>query len=329
MGTLVREDGVRLVRGRKGVKAEAEDCFGRLATVALADDGGGMWRAWMQVFLGLGCSLAAGGAEVSVEDWLQRAQTAQSQGLMKRALELAGGAVEAFPGDLRTHYYRVQLLGRLQQWPEMEAALTRAMDLAPEEPGLWWERGLVRLRLAQFEAAVRDFDRHIALRPAREAEVWPRGIALFYLGRWGDARRQFELHGRVNPRDVENSAWHFACVAKLEGVESARKGWLPVTGDRRVPMTELAALMAGTGSVEAVWGAVRALPEGTGRATATMYAHLYLSLYYGAMGQKELEARHATEAAGSAGVEGIMRDIARLHADWLAAGLSKGPSGFR
>jgi tetratricopeptide (TPR) repeat protein len=290
-----------------------------------------MWRAWKQVVmvLGLGYSLAAGGAEASVEDWLQRARTAQSQGLMKRALELAGGAVEAYPGDLRTHYFQVQLLGRLQQWPELDTALTRALALAPEEPGWWWERGLVRLRLARFEAAVKDFDRHIALRPAREAEMWPRGIALFYLGRWGEARRQFEIHGKVNPRDVENSAWHFACVAKLEGVESARKAWLPVTGDRRVPMTELGALMAGTGTVEAVWGVVRAMPAGTGRATASMYAHLYLALYYGALGQKELEARHAAEAAGSAGVEGIMRDIARLHVDWLAAELAKGSSALR
>ena len=149
---------------------------------------------------------------------------------------------------------------------------------------------------------------------------------MFYAGRYDDGRRQFELHRTVNPRDVENSAWHFACVARSEGFEAARKALLPVTGDGRVPMTQIQALLAGTGTPAEVLRAAEGVADPTRKGEAVFYAQLYLALYHGAEGRKDLETRHAAEAARLGPEYGIMGELARVHADWVAARLRAGTS---
>ncbi|MBM3891852.1 MAG: tetratricopeptide repeat protein, partial [Verrucomicrobia bacterium] len=67
---------------------------------------------------------------------------------------------------------------------------------------------------------------------------WQRGLALYYAERYTDGRAQFEAHQKVNSEDVENAAWHFLCVAKAENVDAARKAFIPITRDARVPMKE-------------------------------------------------------------------------------------------
>ncbi|NDI17902.1 MAG: hypothetical protein EBY83_08090, partial [Verrucomicrobia bacterium] len=91
-------------------------------------------------------------------------------------------------------------------------------------------------------------DRLVELQPEAEPELWQRGLALYYAGRFADGRRQFELHRTVNPADVENVAWHFACVARDQGPDKARQAIIPVGQDRRVPMREILDLFAGTGA---------------------------------------------------------------------------------
>ena len=59
-----------------------------------------------------------------------------------------------------------------------------------------------------------------------------------------DGAKQFELHKTVNPDDVENSAWHFLCVARSKGIESVRKGLIDVTGDSRIPMMKVQEMLA-------------------------------------------------------------------------------------
>lgn len=73
---------------------------------------------------------------------------------------------------------------------------------------------------AQPVESAKVFDQLVAARPESEPELWQRGLALYYAGRFDDGRRQFELHRTVNPADVENVAWHFACVARDQGVDA-------------------------------------------------------------------------------------------------------------
>lgn len=156
------------------------------------------------------------------------------------------------------------------------------------------------------------FDRVVAARPALEPELWQRGIALYYAGRFADGRRQFETHRGANPADVENVAWHFACVAREQGAEAARAALLPVGDDARVPMREILALFAGRGTPEAVLAAADAGPEPALR-NQRCYAHLYLGLYAEACGRDEDAKRHLRLAAGPYSMDHFMGRVAQLH----------------
>ena len=82
------------------------------------------------------------------------------------------------------------------------------------------------------------FDALVKLRPEIEPELWQRGLALYYADRFADGVAQFERHKEVNPADVENVTWHFACLARDKDVDTARKQLLAVGNDARVPMKE-------------------------------------------------------------------------------------------
>jgi lipoprotein NlpI len=157
------------------------------------------------------------------------------------------------------------------------------------------------------------FDRLVAAAPDLEPELWQRGLALYYADRFTDGRRQFELHRTVNPDDVENPAWHFLCVARLEGMEAARRALLPVGHDRRVPMSQILALFAGRGDAAAVLAAAEQ-GEGEMRRNQLCYAHLYLGLHAEALGDAEAARRHITQAAGPFRMDHFMGRVAVLHA---------------
>lgn len=261
----------------------------------------------------------------SAEQWLAKSQESLGRGLMKPALEQVTRAIESSPKDPRLLHFRSRLFERMRQLPSCEADLSRALELAPAEAALWLDRGILRLRMGAFAGAVSDFDQYAERRPGRAAELWQRGIALFYVGRFAEARRQFESHRTVNPEDVENSAWHFCCVARESGVEAARKAWLPVVSDGRVPMREIQSLFRGSMKPEELLAGVESMgPPEERLAQARFYAHLYLALYHGALGEREAELRHAAEAARSGAGYGIMGEIAQRHADWVAVGLRSG-----
>ncbi len=259
----------------------------------------------------------------SAAEWLARARGVESRGLMKQAIEFAGKAIATAPGDPKALYFRAALFERTRQFAPAESDLNRAIELAPGEPSLLFQRGLIRLRLSDFEGAVSDFNRFAERRPARAATLWERGIALFYAGRYEEARRQFELHRTINPRDVENSAWHFACVAHLDGLKRAQAEWMNVHGDTRVPMKEIQDFMKGQGSEAAVMEAADAVPDPHQHAAARFYGLFYRSLFHGAEGRHDLEAKCAAEAAGDAESFGLMGDIALVHADWVASQLRR------
>jgi lipoprotein NlpI len=157
------------------------------------------------------------------------------------------------------------------------------------------------------------FDRLVAAAPDREPDLWQRGLALYYAERFQDGREQFELHRTVNPDDVENPAWHFLCVARLEGVEAARRALLPVGRDGRVPMREILDLFAGRGDAAAVLAAAKQ-GEGDARRNQLCYAHLYLGLHAEATGDAEAARRHIVQAAGPYRMDHYMGRVAVLHA---------------
>lgn len=192
------------------------------------------------------------------------------------------------------------------------AASPSSMAAEPT-PGELFGRAVDLFFEAKPVESARVFDQLVLAVPGAEPELWQRGLALYYAERFQDGRRQFELHKTVNPNDVENPAWHFLCVARLEGPEAARKALLPVGEDPRVPMAEILALYAGRGTEAAV---IEAAEKGHGEARKNQlcYAHLYLGLYAEALGDAKKAEHHMIQAAGPCRMDHFMGAVAVMHA---------------
>ena len=192
-------------------------------------------------------------------------------------------------------------------WAGMAAAA------APAGPQELFDEGVRRFFAAEPAESARLFDALVAAQPAVEPQLWQRGISLYYAGRFADGRRQFELHGPANPADVENAAWHFACVARDEGVPVARRALLPVGDDPRVPMREILELFAGRAEPDSVLAAAEAGAEAV-RRNQRCYAHLYLGLYFEAAGDADRARIHILQAAGPFSMDHYMGRVAQVHA---------------
>ena len=165
---------------------------------------------------------------------------------------------------------------------------------------------------AKIKESVAAFDKLIELVPEAKPQLWQRGLSLYYADKFAEGRDQFETHQTVNTADVENAAWHFLCVARLEGVEGARKHFIPIEGDSRVPMKEVHQLFAGKGSEEAVLKAADVGEESEKR-NQLCYAHLYLGLYYEALKDTAKAKAHMLKAAKDYSMDHYMGETARVH----------------
>lgn len=175
------------------------------------------------------------------------------------------------------------------------------------------EAGTKAFFAGNINEALQHWDRQIAADPAAGPHHWQRGLALYYAGKYQEGRLQFESHQLVNPQDVENAAWHFLCVAKLETPEAARKVFIPITHDPRVPMKEMHALYAGKGTAEAVLEAAEKKEDASSLKNQRCYAHLYLGLYYEALGDAAKAKTHLLKAAGEFRQDHYMGKTAQLH----------------
>ena len=165
------------------------------------------------------------------------------------------------------------------------------------------------------EEAAEGFDQVARAEPDFAPQLWQRGIALYYTGRYQDCRRQFESHLTVNPSDVENSAWHFLCVARAESPEAALAALLPVGPDPRRPMRQIYEMFSGRMTPQDVLSAAGGQPR------ARFYAHLYRGLYHEAFGRTEAAREEIFLAADDqfAEVGGYMHMVAVVHRDRLAS----------
>lgn len=181
-----------------------------------------------------------------------------------------------------------------------------------DSPQTLMRKGVDAFFAADIPASAAAFDQLVAVAPEAKPHLWQRGLTLYYAGRFQDGREQFEVHRTVNPNDVENAAWHFLCVARAESPEAARTALLPVGDDARVPMKQVLALFAGTGSEPDVLQAASAGPE-TDRRNQLCYAHLYLGLYAEALGKTDEARAHLRKAAGPYSMDHYMGNTARVH----------------
>jgi lipoprotein NlpI len=184
-----------------------------------------------------------------------------------------------------------------------------AVPGSAQSPQTIFDRALADFKNGRFAESAGAFDSLIKVVPDQAPYLWQRGIALYYAGRYDDCRRQFESHRAVNPDDVENAAWHFLCVARAESPAKARAALLPVGPDARVPMREIYRMYRGTLAPEQVLSAAGSRPD------AQFYGHLYVGLYFDALGVKERALELITIAAADRFERygGYMHMVARVH----------------
>jgi lipoprotein NlpI len=182
-----------------------------------------------------------------------------------------------------------------------------------DRPQQVFDRAIADFQNARITESAAGFDNLVKLVPDIEPQLWQRGIALYYAGRYRDCRAQFESHRTVNPNDVENAAWHFLCAARAESPEKARSALLPVGRDPRVPMTEIYDMFRGKLSPEDV------LRSAGAQLDARFYAHLYLGLYFEALGSERLALEHIAAAADNrfTAAGGFMHTVAKVHLNIL------------
>ena len=202
----------------------------------------------------------------------------------------------------------------------LASILSATAQQPAKTPDQWMETGVDAFFDARIEDSAIAFDKVIEAVPQAKPQLWQRGLTLYYAKRYQDGRNQFETHQTANSNDVENAAWHFLCVARLEGVDAARKALIPIEGDTRVPMKQVHALFAGTGSVEAVLTAAGEGDDSPRRRNHLCYAHLYLGLYFEALGDDTKAKDHILKAATDYEMDHYMGKTAITHAKvrgWL------------
>jgi len=194
--------------------------------------------------------------------------------------------------------------------------LAAAVQAQPERPQAILDRAMADFKSSRLKESVAGFDRVARMAPDFAPQLWQRGIALYYVGRYKDCRAQFESHRKVNPNDVENAAWHFLCVARATSPEKAKAALLPVGPDSRVPMAEIYQMFRGALTPEQVLAAAGAQME------SQFCAHLYVGLYYEALGNKERALEHISAAAQDRYAEAgdYMHVVARVHLGVLQRG---------
>lgn len=176
--------------------------------------------------------------------------------------------------------------------------ISQIIELRPNDLGAFVARGEMNYMSGNMEDAVSDFDEAIKLNPEVKPQLWQRGLALYYLERFEDGIEQFEVHQTINGQDVENAAWHFACVAKSSSFDSARENMIPIESDSRVPMMQVHQLFSGTLTPdEVIEAAKKGNPTETTLARNKFYAHFYIGLYYEAKGDTENCQKHMKLAA--------------------------------
>jgi lipoprotein NlpI len=249
-----------------------------------------------------------------VEALLTEAKSAFANGKPEESIALVTQVIKAEPKDPHGYFIRARIHEENHEPTKALADYDQVLELNPGAAEAWQHRGGEHFKLGHIKESIADFDTFIELVPQQAPHHWQRGIALYYAGRFEEGRKQFELHQAVNPNDVENAVWHFLCVARQSGVERARAALIPIKGDTRVPMMEVHALFAGKAKPEDVLKAasVKGAPKSQVD-RQLFYAHLYLGLYFEAIGEEAKAHEHIKQAAGKVQSGDYMGDVARVH----------------
>lgn len=186
----------------------------------------------------------------------------------------------------------VNICRAMDFFPGMMRGVTEWLKLEPKNASLYRLRGEVHFFSGDFKESVADFDTYLEAEPDKRPHLWQLGMSLYYVEDYARGKALFEEHQKVNAGDVENAVWHYLCVARLEGVEAAKKGIYPYAGDRRGWARAVHDLYAGTGTPETVLKATESAENPAEKNARLSYSHLYLGLHDEVQGKKKEALEH-------------------------------------
>ena len=250
----------------------------------------------------------------AAQEFFAQARRAASMEDVDKAVELADLAVAAASESIGARLERARLCDRLRRFDRALDDFDAVIAAVGPSFDLHRVRGGARFKSGDVDAAIADYERAAELDPDRDRELWELGIAYYYAKRFREGAEQFALYQTYYAADVENVVWRFLCEAAADGVEPARAEMMPLEGvDRRVPLMQIDALYRGRGSVEAVLEATAVGDPGEAELRKRLfYAHLYLGMYYTALGDEPLARRHLREALDRR-ISHYMWDVVNVH----------------
>jgi tetratricopeptide (TPR) repeat protein len=195
--------------------------------------------------------------------WLNRGRTpehlAQARGFYERALALEPGNVEALVGTAFVNFaiganYLTD--DRIEHLTAAEAAVTKALSLAPNHPVAHHHLGLVQTTTNRAAQGIAECERALALDRNLANAHANIGIAKLYLGRGGETEAHIEHALGLSPRDTNVYIWTmFIGVSKFwQGADAEATVWLrrSLEANRNHPMAHflLAAVLAHVGELD-------------------------------------------------------------------------------
>ena len=167
--------------------------------------------------------------------WLNMGRTpenmAQARGFYERALALEPGNVEALVGTAWVNFAIGTNLfpdDRVERLAAAEAAVTKALSLAPNHPVAHDVLGLVKIFTNRAAQGIAECERALTLDRNLAGAYGGVGIAKFFLGRGGETEAHMEQALRLSPRDTLVYIWSmFVGLSKLwQGADAEGIVWL-------------------------------------------------------------------------------------------------------
>jgi TolB-like protein len=192
---------------------------------------------------------------------------AQARGFYERALALEPGNVEALVGTALADFgIGTNLLpdDRIARLTAAEAAVTKALSLAPNHPKAHFVLGLVQTFTNRAAQGIAKYERALALDRNMAGAHGGVGFAKFFLGRGGETEAHVEQALRLSPRDTLVYIWSlFVGLAKfLQGADAEALVWLrrSLEANRNYPSAHfsLAAALALVGELDEARATVQA-----------------------------------------------------------------------
>jgi TolB-like protein len=184
---------------------------------------------------------------------------AQARGFYERALALEPGNVEALVGTAYVNF----AIGanfftddRIERLTAAEAAVTKALSLAPNHPMAHNILGVVQIYTNRAAQGIAECERALALDRNLARAHTNVGIAKFFLGRGEETEAHIEQALRLSPRDTNVYIWSsFIGLAKVwQGANAEALVWLrrSLEANRNHPFAHfyLAATLALVGELD-------------------------------------------------------------------------------